>query len=165
MIVRIRRPRIGARFVHPLDPEPRTAILAPGFQGTKRVRIFPHGWNDQAARFGPTSIAGPPGQLRRAAQFGLRLEHAVIAFTYAGEAGLSFSDREYFWGVFGVPVFEQYLGAHNQLLAMECEAHCGLHAVSGCDDLFLEHDLCACGNTAPRLARGARIEELAALLA
>ena len=75
------------------------------------------------------------------------------------------SDRKLFWGAFGVPVFEQYLGLRNELLAAECDAHCGLHVVWGCDDFDLNPDMCACGNGAPRLSRGARIEELASLLA
>ena len=165
MTVRIRRPYTGASFIHPLDPEPRTAVLARGFEETKLVHIFPQGWNERAARFAPTSIAGPIEQLRRAARLGLRLEHAVVVFTYEGGAGLTPSDREWLWKSFEVPVFEQYLGPHNELLAAECDAHCGLHVVTGCEDLDLEHDACACGNAAPRLSRGAPIEELAALLA
>jgi hypothetical protein len=165
MTIRIRRPSTGVPFIHPLDPEPRTAVLAGGFRQTRLVRIFPQGWNEQAARFNPTSIAGPLDQLRRAARVGVRLEHAVVAFTYAGDSGLSHADREMFWAAFGVPVFEQYLGPKNQLLAAECDAHCGLHVVSGCADFDLDYDPCACGNGAPRLPRGARIDELVALLA
>lgn len=167
MIIRIRLQRSdnGARFVHPLDPAPRTAILAPGFQANKTTRVFPRGWDEQAARFQPQSIAAPLEQLHRLAAQGLRLEHAVIAFTYGGEEGLSSADRESFWRAFGVPVFEQYLDAHNRLLAMECDAHSGLHVVAGCGDLHLEHEPCACGNRSPRISRGARVEELVELLA
>ena len=64
MVVRIRRPFKGARFIHPIDPAPRTAILAPGFRETRLVRIFPQGWNERAKRFDPGSIAGPLEQLR-----------------------------------------------------------------------------------------------------
>jgi len=165
MTIRVRRPHPGARFIHPLDPEPRTAVLAAGFQETKLVRVFPQGWNEHAARFHPTCIAGPMEELLRAARAGIELEHAIVAFTYEGASVLSRSDRESLWDAFGVPVFEQYLGSNNQLFAAECDAHCGLHVVSGCDDHDLDHDPCPCGNTAPRLTRGARIEELAALLA
>jgi hypothetical protein len=165
MIVRIRRPYTGARFIHPMDPAPRTAILARGFQETSTVRVFPYGWNERAERFHPTSLAGPPEQLRRLALKHFRLEHAVIVFTYEGESGLSHTDRELFWNTFGVPVFEQFLGLGNELLATECDAHAGLHVVSGCDDLHLDRTVCACGSSAPRLSRTARIEELAELLA
>jgi hypothetical protein len=167
MIIRIRlqRPDQAAPFVHPLDPAPRTAILASGFQANKTTRIFPRGWDEQAARFQPQSIAAPLKELHRLAAQGLRLEHAVIAFTYAGDPGLSSADRESFWRAFGVPVFEQYLDAHNRLLAMECEAHSGLHVLGGCEHLRLEHEPCACGNRSPRISRGARVEELVDLLA
>ena len=167
MTVRIRfqRPDHAAPFVHPMDPAPRTAILAPGFQATKTTRVFPRGWDEQAARFQPQSIAAPLEELRRLAEQGLRLEHAVIAFTYEGEEGLSSADRELFWRAFGVPVFEQYLNANNQLLAMECDAHSGLHVLDGCGDLHFEHEPCACGNRSPRISRGARVEELVELLA
>lgn len=166
MIIRIRRPYTGARFIHPMDTEPsRTAILMRGFQETDSIRVFPHGWSDRAERFRPTSIAGPVDQLRKLVLRPLPLDHAVIVFTFEGEAGLSHSDREMFWNAFGVPVFEQYLGGGNELRATECDAHSGLHVVSGCNDLRLDKEVCACGNRSPRLARTARVEELAELLA
>src|SRR5271166_3389350 len=104
MLIRIRyRPRgVGARFVHPIDPEPRTAILAPGFQETKMVRVFARGWDERAARFQPASVAGPIDQLRSLATAGVQLAHAVIAFTYPDEPGLSHSDRDLLWQALGV---------------------------------------------------------------
>jgi hypothetical protein len=170
MIIHIRyRPRtVGARFVHPIDPMPRTAILASGFLETKMARVFPQGWDALVARFKPTSIAGPIERLRQIAREGVRLDHAVIVLTYPGESGLSHADRDMLWRDLGVPVFEQYLDRKNRLLAMECDAHSGMHVVAGCAGLELESDPCACGNRAPRLSggvRGARIEELAELLA
>lgn len=165
MIVRIRRPHTGARFIHPVDPEPRTAILSGGFQETKGVRVFPRGWNGSAERFQPASVAGPAEQVRKLARASVRLENSVIVFTYEGESGLSHPDREMFWNAFGVPVFEQYLGSDNELLAMECDAHAGLHVIQGCDDLDVDREPCACGSRAPRLSRTARIEELVELLA
>lgn len=166
MVIRIRRPYTGARFIHPLNPEPpRTAIFMRGFEETRSVRVFPAGWNDRAERFRPTSIAGSVEQLRELARTPLPLEHAVIAFTFEGDSGLSHSDRELFWSAFGVPVFEQYLGPGRELWASECDAHAGLHVVAGCEDLRLDREICACGNRAPRLSRTARIEQLAELLA
>jgi hypothetical protein len=165
MVVRIRRPSKGAHFVHPLDPAPRTAILAPGFCDTRLVRSFPQGWNERAKRFRPGSIAGPLEQLRSLARDLWPIEQAVVVFTYSGNTGVSPADRESLWKAFGVPVFEQYLSLKNRLLATECDAHSGLHVVRGCEGFPLEHDVCACGNPAPRLTRGSRIEELAALLA
>jgi hypothetical protein len=164
MLIKIRRPSKGAHFIHPLDPAPRTAVLAPGFQQTKLARVFPQGWNEQAARFSPASVAGPREQLLRVAHSGWRVEHSIVVFTYPGGLELSASERESFWKAFEVPVFEQYLGPNHELLATECDAHAGLHVVNGYEDLDLEHDVCACGNRAPRLTRGSRIDELTALL-
>src|SRR5258708_13779686 len=130
MLINLRRRASGALFIHPMNPTPRTAILSPGFQETKLVRVFPHGWNEEAARFEPSSIAGPVEQLRRLTRLNLRLRHAVIVFTYGGEAALSDDDRDIFWEAFGVPVFEQYLGRGNKLLAVEGDVHTGLPPVA-----------------------------------
>jgi hypothetical protein len=167
MIVRIklRRRKDGVRFVHPMDPMPRTAILAPGFQETKLSRVFPAGWDETAERFQPTSIAGPPSQLRRIAREGVRPQHSVVALSFDGQEGLTAADREFFWKTFGVPVFEQLLSAGNELIAMECDAHDGLHLVGEFKDLKAGISACPCGNPAPRMARQHRIEELAQLLA
>ena len=165
MVVRIVRPSRGAHFIHPLDPAPRTAILAPGFIETSTVRTFPEGWSERARRFNPASLAGPLPLMRRMARDTWALEQAVIVFTYAGGPGFSPLDRDSLWKAFGVPVFEQFLSVKNKLLATECDAHSGLHVVSSVEGFPLEHELCACGNPAPRLTRGSRIEELAGLLA
>jgi len=164
MLVRIRRPSKGAHFIHPVDPAPRTAVLAPGFQQTRLARVFPLGWNGRAARFSRASVAGPLEQVLRVARSGWRVEHSIVVFTYPGEPGLSARQRESFWKAFEVPVFEQYLAYNSELLATECDAHAGLHVVNGHQDPDLEHDVCACGNRAPRLIRGARVEQLTALL-
>ena len=164
MLLNLRRRASGALFIHPMNPTPRTAILSPGFQETKLVRVFPHGWNEEAARFEPSSIAGPVEQLRRLTRLNLRLRHAVIVFTYGGEAALSDDDRDVFWEAFGVPVFEQYLGRGNELLAVECDAHTGLHLVGDFENLNRGRKGCACGSPNPRLLRRPRIAELAELL-
>jgi hypothetical protein len=69
------------------------------------------------------------------------------------------------WRSFGVPVFEEHLSQNNELLAMECDAHSGLHVVAGCAGRRLESERCACGNRSPRISRGARVDELVELLA
>ena len=164
MTLKIRRRESGASFIHPMHPTPRTVILAPGFQETKLVKVFPAGWTEGAARFNPSSIAGPADRLRILTRRGLELGHAVVAFTYDGQAGLSDDDRDLFWDSFGVPVFEQRLGPGNELLAMECEAHAGLHVMGDYDDAHLDRNSCVCGNPAPRVQRR-RIDELADMLA
>jgi hypothetical protein len=161
----ILRKRTGdAAFVHPIDPSPRTAVLASGLRETKLTRVFPHGWSEQVARFSPASVAGPMEQLLRVADARWNVEHSIVVFTYPGERGLRALDRESLWTAFGVPIFEQYLGPGNELLATECDAHAGLHVVNGYQGLELEHDVCPCGNPAPRIVRGSRIDELVALL-
>ena len=164
MPLNLRRRASGALFIHPMNPTPRTAILAPGFQESKLVRVFPQGWNAEAARFEPSSIAGPVEQLRKLTKLDLGLRHAVIVFTYSGEACLSDDDRDSFWEAFGVPVFEQYLGRGNELLAVECDAHTGLHLVGEFQTLNRDRNGCACGSPNPRMPKRARISELAELL-
>jgi len=165
MVVRIRRPSKGAAFIHPIDPAPRTAILAPGFCETRTVRTFAEGWSERARKFNPASLAGPLPLLRRLARDTWSFDQALVVFTYAGGPVVSLGDRDLLWNAFGVPVFEQYLSPRNKLLASECDAHSGLHVITGCEGLPLNHELCPCGNRAPRLKRSERIEELAGLLA
>lgn len=145
---------------------PRTAILALGFRETKMVRVFPFGWNKAADRFQPASIAGPAEQLRQLVRQGVSPQHSVVVFSYDGQEGLTASDRDLFWKAFGVPVFEQLLNPSNVVLAMECDAHDGMHLVGDFGNLRAGRSACPCGNPAPRLARRRqRIDELAELLA
>jgi len=163
--MKFRRRENIAPFIHPMNPAPRTAILAPGFRAGRNMRVFEHGWCPRASRFQPLSIAAPLAELRRLANIDLRLEHSVIAFTYEGDGGLSLEDRELFWRAFDVPIYEQYLDQNNRLLAFECDAHSGLHVVRGCEHLWVDREPCACGDRTPRVSRGARIKELVDLLA
>jgi phenylacetate-coenzyme A ligase PaaK-like adenylate-forming protein len=105
-----------------------------------------------------------PDLLRRLARDGVRPKHSVVALVYDGQEGLTSADRELFWRSFGVPVFEELLGAGNELIAMECDAHDGLHLVGDFKDLKGGTGTCPCGNPAPRMARYRRIEELVELL-
>lgn len=90
------------------------------------------------------------------------LTHSVIAVTPLGEDWMREDDRDLFWAVFGVPVFERLVDADGATLATECEAHNGLHAVGKADRLLtaaltagltatLDHEPCGCGRTSPRL--------------
>ena len=150
MTLRIRRRLSGATFIHPMDLTQRTAILTPGFQETKLVRVFADGWNEEAARFNPSSIAATTEQLRGLCKLRLTLSHPLIAFTYAGDRALTDDDRDLFWDSFGLPTYEQHLGPDNELLAMECEVHAGLHVTGNFDHLPLISNYCPCGNPAPR---------------
>lgn len=150
MRIIIRRSRTGTEFVHPLDPAPTTLVLCPGFQGTRTIRVFPNGWSEEAARFLPCAIAAPMKELRDLVRAGIELQHAVIVLTQGNEPALLEEDRDLLWDAFGVPVFEQCIGPKNELLAAECEAHDGLHVVSGDHHASLERAKCGCGSSIPR---------------
>jgi hypothetical protein len=167
MRIRIRRRAPGAVFIHPVEPAPRTAVLSARFREARGLRAFPGGWCEEAARFAPESIAAPLEILRdlAAATGYLELRHPLVAFTYDPAHGITEQDRDLFWQAFGVPVFEQLLGARNELLATECDAHAGLHVVRGCHGLPVEEGACPCGGAAPRLLRHALLPRLEPVLA
>jgi len=150
-VARFVRPRIQAQFQSPL--EARTAILVRGFAQTRRVRVFPEGWSERVARFDPEIVAARIVQLRKLASSKSRPEisHALVVLRYDTDPTPTQEDRDRLWRIFGVPVFEQYLNDRNEVLAMECDAHAGLHVVQGCLDHVLDATLCCCGNPAPRL--------------
>ena len=55
-------------FRYPMDPAPRTAVLAacfrqPRFRPNDPVRVFPQGWSEEVAAFAPAAIAAPREQL------------------------------------------------------------------------------------------------------
>jgi hypothetical protein len=133
--------------------EARTAILVRGFAQTRQVRVFPEGWSERVARFEPQMLAARIVQLRRLACSRARppISHALVVLRYDTDPPPSQEDRDRLWRLFGVPVFEQYLNERNEVLAMECDAHSGLHVVRGFLDSALDATLCCCGNPAPRL--------------
>jgi hypothetical protein len=122
---------------YPLDTPPRTAVLFPGFHETRHVRVFADNWSRKLKRYRPNAIAGPAGVLRALA-LGIRdsrvatapLTHAVVVFTGIEHGILRQADRDLFWQIFQVPLFEQLRGLGGELLAVECEAHHGLHICS-----------------------------------
>lgn len=127
----------------PLARVPRTAVLMPGFSASGRVQVFTSDWERRLRLFRPEAIAAPVAVLRalaesvRGASFALPpLEHAVIAFSRVGEDPISEADRELFWQIFQVPIFEQLLGFDGRVVARECEAHDGLHIEE--DDALVE---------------------------
>ena len=160
-------------FRYPLDPAPRTAVLAACFRQARfparsPIRIFPHGWSEEVAAFAPGAVAANREQL-----FGLAavdrppaLTHAVIVLESPGDAPLSNAERERLWRAFRVPVFEQIIGPRGRLLAADCEAHDGLHVetpgLSWADLQWpgyrLESSACGCGRKTPRLVSGVPAE-------
>lgn len=136
---------------YPLDAPPRTAILFPGFRETRSVRMFADNWSQKLRRYRPNAVAGPAGVLRALA-LAIRdgrvemppLTHAIIVFTGLEHGILRQPDRDLFWQVFQVPIFEQLRGLGGELLAMECEAHNGLHICAA--DSLMEIDETPSGN-------------------
>jgi hypothetical protein len=155
---RLRRKSV---FRYPMDPAPRTAVLAacfrqPKFRPNNPIRVFPGGWSEEASAFAPAAIAAPRQQLLglAAAPHPPTLTHAVIALESRGNPPLSTVERVWLWRVFRVPVFEQIVGPDGELLAAECEAHDGLHIeIPGLswDGYRVEMSPCGCGRKTPRL--------------
>lgn len=93
------------------------------------------------------------------------LEAAIVAFTGICHGELTVLERDLFWRVFQVPVFEQLLAPDGRVMAMECDAHQGLHLLDPDAPLegyqaMLDATLCGCGNAHPRLAGLQRLDEL-----
>jgi phenylacetate-CoA ligase len=162
-----------------------------GFKPTSGVKVMAQNWSKGLKRFGASALAAPVGVLRSFAeaveageQEAPSLRHFVVSFTGGEQGELAEDDRERFWRVFQVPVFEQRLGFDGRVIAYECEAHDGLHIVperaaieetahselllTSLTDLrrptlrvgtrlggSIQHDCCDCGNAASRLI-GAR---------
>lgn len=129
-------PRL-ARVQYPLEPMPRTAVVAGGFVENQYTLCFPHGWCQGMRDFRPEALAGPVSAMRRLAKsvfnrgahFG-HLKRPMVVFTGYGFAGLELltdEDRDLLWKAFHVPIYEQFLGLGKEVLAMECDAHHGLH--------------------------------------
>lgn len=146
MKLRLRFRQAAACFVHPLDPAPRTAILVPGFKTSRNARVFPEGWQNAARKFAPASIAAPYSQLVELAEEGVHLTHAVVCLAWRKEDLLTPRQRDFLWGAFGVPVFEQFLDDRNNLLAYECDAHAALHATEAYGGPTIGHYQCPCGS-------------------
>ena len=178
-------------FRSPLEHTPKTAILMTGFQPAAGVKVMAQNWSQGLKRFGASALAAPVGVLRSLAEEveageppAPSLRHFVVAFTGGDQGELAEDDRERFWRVFQVPVFEQRLGFDGRVIAYECEAHDGLHIVperaaieetthselllTSLTDLrhptlrvgtrlggSIRHDCCDCGSAAARLI-GAR---------
>jgi hypothetical protein len=155
-------------FRYPLDPAPRTAVLAACFRQARfpaksPIRVFPHGWSDEVAAFAPAAVAANRERL-----FGLAavdrppvFTHAVIVLDSPGDPPLSAGERERLWRTFRVPVFEQIIGTRGKLLAAECEAHDGLHIEAPglpWEGYRLELAVCGCGRKTPRIACALPVE-------
>jgi hypothetical protein len=175
MTFRLKRKSV---FRYPMDPAPRTAVLAacfrqpmlqPMLRPNYPVRVFPQGWSEEVSAFAPAAIAAPREQLLglAASDRPPAFTHAVIALENLGDPILSPMERERLWRAFGVPVFEQIIGPDGELLAAECEAHEGLHVeIPGVqwEGYRLKTEPCGCGRKTPRitLPESARARTVAA---
>ena len=136
-------------------PALRIAVLTPDLslrqiaRKTRRCRVVAASvpvlrWLSQAIETG--ALVLPPSQA------------AVVAFTGVRHDELTELERDRFWRVFQAPVFEQLLSPEGRILAMECDAHDGLHVLDQQAPLiglraFLDRTPCGCGNRHPRLKR------------
>ncbi len=162
MTVRVRWRPPRRPFISPLQPAPRTAVLVPWFPSAGSIRVFDCGWCSAAANFAPEAIAGTLDQLETLAGSAAPT-HAVIVVGRLRSPRLLEEERERLWQAYRVPVFEQIIGRSGRLLAVECEAHDGLHVES--PDFLpagekIETLACACGRTTPRLVPAEALESL-----
>ena len=154
-------------FRYPVDPAPRTAVLAgcfraTGFLAKSPIRIFAQGWSEEVTVFAPGALAATREELMSlaGAQPPPVLTHAVIVLERPGQM-LPAGDRERLWRAFRVPVFEQIIGPRGELLAAECEAHDGLHVEAPgmtWDGYRMESAPCGCGRATPRLVAHVAVE-------
>lgn len=142
------------------------------------VRTFRTGWCAEAARWEPQAIAGSWEQLLSLASQNdcPELTHAVIVLERQSDGLLTEADRNRLWRAFGVPIFEQVISDGGELLASECEAHCGLHiqVTEFAFDIDTDRDSrrfvvetarCACGRENPRLVMAPPVEFARAVVA
>ncbi len=118
----------------PLGSIGRTAMLADGFEESESTRTFTCLSLEELEEYEPDSLAGPVWRLKNLAELALAgrlrldsLRGALLAFTGLKHGCLKAEDRDLLWRAFQVPVFEQFRGYAQELLAWECEAHDGLH--------------------------------------
>jgi hypothetical protein len=119
---------------YPVGKAPRTAVLGQEIRGSWRVRTFSSYRSEKLLQFAPHSLAAPGDTIRALAQSieegeiqWRPLSQALVVFTDVVRGSLSEEDRDYFWRIFQVPIFEQFRGFGGELLAQECEAHEGIH--------------------------------------
>jgi hypothetical protein len=142
-----RRPR----FVYPVPPAPRTAVLSNAFRSRGAIRVFDNLAGIRA--FKPEAVAGTLAQIESLAGE-VNLTHAVIVFRDESEPRLTAAEHDWLWRVFHVPVFEQIIARDGTLYACECDAHDGLHIESAHFDTgsrTVDVTPCACGRSTARL--------------
>ena len=114
-------------FRYPLEHEPKVAMLMDGFRSTGRIRNFSDFDLDELSDLQSDTLAAPLAVMHRMTRLTLALRYPAVVFTGPKLGYLTEADRDEFWKVFGVPIFEQFTGLGGEVLAEECEAHEGLH--------------------------------------
>jgi hypothetical protein len=143
---RWRRPK----FVHPISPPPRTAVLLPLFRESRGVASFDESEQERLALWKPQAIAASLAQLLRITA---EPTHAVIVLTRPGEF-LAGGERDRLWERFHIPIFEQVIDRDGTLLAYECEGHYALHVAGDAGAALLgtvRREHCPCGKEADLL--------------
>ena len=110
----------------------------------------------RVARIDTQALAAPVETLRKLALSSSppRPARAVYVWSSAGGGPVTPGDRDLFWRVFQVPVFEQLLSSTGGVLAEECHAHEGMHVLCRMEDLppcHVTHEPCECGRPGARI--------------
>jgi len=114
--------------------EARAAAIAPWFPVCAGIRVFPELDSPALGEFSPSVIGATAPILVWLAEEALArrlrlpgLDRALVAWSAIGHAVLKPAERDLLWLAYPVPVYEEIRGPRGELLAWECEAHCGLH--------------------------------------
>lgn len=133
------------------------------------VRVFSR--IEECARFEPEALAATREWLLNLDRSVFpTVSRALISLTRSEDRLLTAMERDLLWRRFHVPVFEQIIGMHGELLAAECEAHDGLHIqaeewMPDNEAYCVDHSACACGSKQPRLSSPELIERVRAVAA
>jgi len=170
-------------FRFPLPWHGRLALVDTQLRGDTSMANFTSADLSAIETFAPESIALPLSlALSYATQRlaganllpSLRCAIIVLSSPQTPCGPMTDDHRDLLWRAFGLPVFEQLLGADGRVVASECEVHDGLHAEGGATLLAGEAGGCSaeivtghcyCGLETPRLRNIVRLRERAAAAA
>jgi hypothetical protein len=177
-------------FRFPLPWHGLLALLDTHLRGTAAMANFMSADLPAIETFAPESIVLPLSialsySTRRLAEANflpsLRCAIVVLSSLETPCGPMTDDHRDLLWRAFGLPVFEQLLGADGRVVARECEVHDGLHAervsvhpetgdtmilgqATGCSaEIVNSH--CDCGLETPRIRNLVRLRERAAAAA
>ena len=134
------------KFVHPISPALRAAVLVPLFREARRAVYWDERDRGRLARWKPQILTGYLGQLINS---DAQPTHAVVVLTHPGQS-VDAAERDQLWNRFRVPVFQQIVDERGRLIAYECEAHDALHVASAVAHELgtIRDDICPCGKEA-----------------